>query len=579
MTTNAGWPRAVRLMWISIVLTAAGIAAARGLDIVPTPVAAGAAVVLLLLIAIGGLVGRGSLFGFALYGVALGMTLVGAVAVASVVLGSDDIFPGDWEVALAVGFAALWLLHAATFLMLRSAEDDFRKLVRLAWKSELGWRREVLVGLGSLAVCAPVLFAAVVLPQAFEDQDRYGIVEAGGAVRQEAVYGMIYPLNLRTGHAAAGRDGKWGLLDAEGREVVPLRFESYVVRPGLDLAAGRVDGKWGVFDLKGNAVVEPRYEDLTIVDRDFAWVKSGGKWGAIDLAGKVRIAPEHASHGRALKDIVLVTGADKRWRLLDRDGKHVSEASFTNVRAGVTEEEAELLAATADGKKWGFIDHAGKFVVEARFDVAQAFGPGGVARVRVGDKWGYVDRLGALVVEAKWDEAKPPLPGGLLAVRAGALWGVLDRAGKVIVEPRYASISDARQGLIAVRAANGRWGLLDAAGTAVVEPRFASAPSFRAHGLSRVELGASRVGVVDLKGRMVVEPRYEDVIIRELAGSEVVIVLMHARMRASVRDVAGKELLAPRPGVDDVYAKSGGTLLLESIERRHCLFGRAICLP
>lgn len=43
------------------------------------------------------------------------------------------------------------------------------------------------------------------------------------------------------------------------------------------------DGKWGLIDVNGNEVVECCFDDISSVYDGRAWAKQNGKWGVIEL--------------------------------------------------------------------------------------------------------------------------------------------------------------------------------------------------------------------------------------------------------------------------------------------------------
>jgi hypothetical protein len=60
--------------------------------------------------------------------------------------------------------------------------------------------------------------------------------------------------------AAVRVDGKWGYIDANGREVIPPRFDRTWGFTGNGLAAVAVDNKWGYIDASGREVIPLRYD-------------------------------------------------------------------------------------------------------------------------------------------------------------------------------------------------------------------------------------------------------------------------------------------------------------------------------
>lgn len=88
------------------------------------------------------------------------------------------------------------------------------------------------------------------------------------------------------------KDGKYGCIDAQEKEILPPIYESLHILGNMQNAVVCNHGTLKIIDLKGN-VVTPLYEynqfgtygpDYLILQR-----KSTGKWGAIDLQGKTLV--------------------------------------------------------------------------------------------------------------------------------------------------------------------------------------------------------------------------------------------------------------------------------------------------
>jgi hypothetical protein len=80
-------------------------------------------------------------------------------------------------------------------------------------------------------------------------------------------------------------DGKWGLIDKTGKEIVPPKYDNAGgFKEGL--AKVKLNGKWGFIDKTGKVIVPPKYDDAWSFSEGLAKVKLNGKWGFIDKTGK-----------------------------------------------------------------------------------------------------------------------------------------------------------------------------------------------------------------------------------------------------------------------------------------------------
>lgn len=90
------------------------------------------------------------------------------------------------------------------------------------------------------------------------------------------------------GLIGARRAGRWGLVDVEGRWVVPPRFEA------LGPFSGRVTpaaegGRWGLVDLQGEWVCEPVFDAIGGASGGLFPVCRDGGWGLVDENGAERL--------------------------------------------------------------------------------------------------------------------------------------------------------------------------------------------------------------------------------------------------------------------------------------------------
>ncbi len=158
---------------------------------------------------------------------------------------------------------------------------------------------------------------------------------------------------MGNGYGAVNRDGKWGLIDGTGKEVIPLTHEGIVMdEKGVACRNDRVflvDG-YGYYlaDCHGNLISQTRYDDARLFyDGTYAAVKSGDKWGFIDKGGNTVLEPIY------------------------EDARSFSGG----------------MAAVRYGGKWGLIDSGFEMAVAPRFDEVRDVNGLGCVFVREGEHW------------------------------------------------------------------------------------------------------------------------------------------------------------------------------------------------
>lgn len=142
--------------------------------------------------------------------------------------------------------------------------------------------------------------------------------------------------------AARSPEGKYGLVDRQGREVVPFRYD-WADAPEEGLAVVRVGDRVGLIDKKGHPVLDTVFEDI--------------RW--------------HADNG-----VVMASDEEGVWRLYTREGRPVGEAVFDFIF-----DFSGGLASVRNGDKYGYIDRAGTLVIPCLYDEAYTFSDEGLATV------------------------------------------------------------------------------------------------------------------------------------------------------------------------------------------------------
>ena len=149
------------------------------------------------------------------------------------------------------------------------------------------------------------------------------------------------------GVAAVQKNGKWFLIDTEGKAVSADKYEDIVLQEnGTHLKDGiMIAKKDGSYKIYRDWEPTGSYSDADIItDDNMIAVCKDGKWGFVDIDGKEIIAPQY----KAAK-------------------------SFSNG-----------LAAVSDGEKWGFIDSAGNLVINYLFYGGDYFNAEGCCMVETG---------------------------------------------------------------------------------------------------------------------------------------------------------------------------------------------------
>jgi len=212
--------------------------------------------------------------------------------------------------------------------------------------------------------------------------------------------------------------GRVGLIDINGEELLPVKFDSISTLQGGDRFIAYEKDRAYLTDLKGNKIpaAEPIQNIYSISERLFM-AKIGGKYGFVDKDAKLRIA-----------------------------NRYDSAKSFHEGYAPV-----KLLG------RWGYIDKREELVIQPHYDVVSDF-HNQLAIVGVNDEFGLLDKTGEVVIAPEYIRIERQKNGRYLVYGHDAV-GLISKKGKMLIYPKYEEIVDLDNGFVIVKRKN-KYGLL-----------------------------------------------------------------------------------------------------------------------
>lgn len=207
------------------------------------------------------------------------------------------------------------------------------------------------------------------------------------------------------GLAAVERGGKWGFIDENGKEIIPIIYDS----------------------------VQKAFDDSRII-----WADRNGKMGFIDINGSVVFPFKY--------DLIF-----------PMDYKRIS---IYNEQVGLHYDGQGIMARL--NRKFGFVDITGKEVIPLKYDRVHFF-KDGYAPVKLNDKWGIINKKGEEVIPMKYDEIVSLIKFGIddiLKVKLNGKYGFIYFNGVEIFRPQYDEISDFK-GTVAIIKKNGKYGYIE----------------------------------------------------------------------------------------------------------------------
>lgn len=329
------------------------------------------------------------------------------------------------------------------------------------------------------------------------------------------------------------KDGKFGLINLDGKEVLPCEYDSISIIKGIkNSLIVKKDDKIGLVNNDGTVIVPVEYASVSAISNDykngFIVKNAENKFGVIKSDGQIALDCKYDAIGNMVDSSKYIVNEGGTWKVITEDGTAFLEGKVanavamnngdvivnTNGKYSVLNIETELkipaeydslvymfedkYIAKKDGK-FGIINANNEAVVEFKYsdisynkttDYIKAKNDDGTydymtrdlsVKLTAGEETvlkGYISVLingDVKYYNYKLEEKsnKDAYPTNTLFIKKeNGKFGFVDKDGKNVVEAKY---DDAREqndyGFVAVKK-DGKWGALDQYGNVAVEPTY-----------------------------------------------------------------------------------------------------------
>jgi hypothetical protein len=307
--------------------------------------------------------------------------------------------------------------------------------------------------------------------------------------------------------------GKWGLIDARGKSIIPVSFE-LILPFNNGIALFNVGGEASYSLCDGGECPDPVYYSC-----------KGGKWGLMNTQGQVLLEANFSTLVPFGKNY-LASSQDSTFSIVSSNGATIYAGPLAlNLRTDSDTEiptlgEAAFVKAYENGRA-GIIDSQGKWILAPSFDDISPEPAGdtapfnnGLIRVQRDGYWGMADSSGEMVIPAEYNEIWK-FSSGLAAVKKGEQWGYINRQNEMVIEPAYYSVRDFQGNVAIVQAEeNSGEGVIDAKGQVIFAPTAGVTFDYMGfvHGLCIINgseeneaagYPVSTAGVINSKGKII----------------------------------------------------------------------------
>jgi hypothetical protein len=283
------------------------------------------------------------------------------------------------------------------------------------------------------------------------NEGKWGLLGDDGKVLIEASYDQLIPFGE---NFLARTDGKFSLLDEQGKEIYPAQLEldtameeegAIATKETSHFIKAKENGKFGVLDKDGKWMVEPKYDDISFATEQSITpftegallAKEGEFWGAINASAEWIVTPAFQEMKQFSNNLAAVK-KENVWGYINKSNEVVITPQFFAVRD--FQGDVAIVQPKEDGTE-GVINTKGDFVISPAPGVTFDYN-------------GFVNGLCIINGTLKSETAGYPI----------TMFGVVNSKGKVLFNKT--ALADARiqkDGLIYAYK-NGKWAMANGQG-------------------------------------------------------------------------------------------------------------------
>ncbi|MBO5413664.1 MAG: WG repeat-containing protein [Clostridia bacterium] len=164
------------------------------------------------------------------------------------------------------------------------------------------------------------------------------------------------------------KDGKYGLINLDGREILACDYDEINVITGTKGAFITVkDGKLGLVDTVGNIIIENEYLEIKALtnkyENGFIVKGENGKYGVVKYNKSVALETKYDEIKSIYGNSMYVVKEGNSWKVLNEEGQTILENGFTDVKFI----NADNIIYVKDGK-YGVTNHLGQELIGNEYE-------------------------------------------------------------------------------------------------------------------------------------------------------------------------------------------------------------------
>ncbi len=249
---------------------------------------------------------------------------------------------------------------------------------------------------------------------------KYGIIDTEGRQVLPSIYDMIDDFKGGKSVAITAINGKYGMIDKSFRILLNCEYEGLnpFTLPGHIIFTE--NNLLGWMDYNGRVQMKPQYNEINWPHNGYTQVKKGKLYGIIETNGREIIPAKYQQLGLQFYNGYLMAASREKWGFIDSTGATVIPFLYDDTR-----NFEQAITGVKKGSAYGFINRSGKEVTPFAYEfIGYSWFTDSTVEVRRNGKIGYVDAGGREVIPCIYKESRgySPAKGHYLMLNGGWLW-------------------------------------------------------------------------------------------------------------------------------------------------------------
>lgn len=251
----------------------------------------------------------------------------------------------------------------------------------------------------------------------------------------QVIYESAASFNLEKDFSVIERNGKLGISDNKGNEIIPPKFEKIRINKDQTLS-GLPPREWQIIDGHNNYIHKFQYDSVSALSDDLLHVKSGQSEALADQKGNL-ITSMRPWRLYLLSNKYIVAEEDDKYGILNAGGKITIPIIYDTLFLS----EDYVVGKLSEDKKpiaWHVIQFSGEMLFK-KDCTAVGIGNQGYFSFLENKSWGFFNYEGDKIIPNQYDSVDPFINGKAIA-RYMNSDGVINRKGEWLLMPRKDSL-------------------------------------------------------------------------------------------------------------------------------------------